>query len=202
MMYVILSAQIVCYGRTTDNDGATVPGSLENMALAHLAGLPDPIKMQHLPPGYITGFGPARQSVLKLVCNVLKYARITLRNTVLKNVETNSLFKVTGNAPSLQLLYSLFILTPTPGHGKQWTKIDNQLLLISQQSGDYIIEWAKLIMERDEAIFGQNTRYTTVKHLSHLPTHEEVLEAVANRRRPAIVNNGNAPAENSGEMEV
>lgn len=63
--------------------------------------------MQHLPPGYITGFGPARQSVLKLVRNVLKYARITLRNTVLKNVETNSLFKVTGNAPGLQLLYSL-----------------------------------------------------------------------------------------------
>jgi hypothetical protein len=38
----------------------------------------------------------------------------------------------------LQLQTAAHSLNPTQGHGSQWTPIDNQLLFISKQSGDYL----------------------------------------------------------------
>ncbi|KNE93118.1 hypothetical protein PSTG_13507 [Puccinia striiformis f. sp. tritici PST-78] len=79
------------------------------MTQAHIAGLPIHIENQHLPVGY-THRPPsphAQQLVLGLIREVLKHARLALRNYLLKNIVYTSFHKVNGPAPSLEVLYNV-----------------------------------------------------------------------------------------------
>jgi hypothetical protein len=51
-------------------------------------------------------------------------------------------------------------------------------------------------MQKDLDIFGPGGAiYATVQHLPHLPTHEEVQEAVHNSRHTEEMENGDAQAQ-------
>ncbi|KAA1121597.1 hypothetical protein PGTUg99_033080 [Puccinia graminis f. sp. tritici] len=76
----------------------------------------------------------------------------------------------------LRLETAAYALQPPQGHGSQWTLIDNHLQFLSTQSMDYIRAWADLILRKDVEMFGLGgSIYASVKHLPHLPTHEDVL---------------------------
>ncbi|PLW10153.1 hypothetical protein PCANC_14916 [Puccinia coronata f. sp. avenae] len=91
----------------------------------------------------------------------------------------------------LRLQTAAHSLNPTQGHGSQWTPIDNQLLFISKQSGDYLKAWAALIMDKDDQMFGPaGTVYESVKNLPHLPTHQEILDHMLLHPTP-LANNQN-----------
>ncbi|KAI7937230.1 hypothetical protein MJO28_016129 [Puccinia striiformis f. sp. tritici] len=77
----------------------------------------------------------------------------------------------------LRLETAAHAMRPTRGHGSQWTPIDVQLEFLAGQSMDYLRSWSDLIMAKDRELFGlAGSIYASVRHIAHLPTHEEVLE--------------------------
>ncbi|WAR62119.1 hypothetical protein PtB15_14B213 [Puccinia triticina] len=211
----LLEGRLVAYSRQTNDAGEALPNALMNMTQAHIARLPLRIREQHLPPRYSQGNTHAQRSVLSLVREQLKHNRVSLRNLLLRNIIDTSFSRVTGAAPSLEVLYNMInsaffsaagvivapvnwltlpiavkirfaylrlqtaehSRNPTHGHGSQWTPIDNQLLFLATQSMEYVRSWADLILKKDTEMFGAGGAiYASVKHIQHLPTHEEVVE--------------------------
>ncbi|PLW22895.1 hypothetical protein PCASD_17795 [Puccinia coronata f. sp. avenae] len=204
----ILDSRLTSYSRQNDADGAAQPLALINLNQAHIASLPDHIKDQHLPVGFARGDAHAQRSVLAMVRGLLKHDRVTLRNLVNQAFRANAGVRVAPvnwvDVPMrtkvrfayLRLETAVHTLRPTHGHGSQWTPIDNQLLFLSRCSLEYIRCWSELIMQKDLNIFGPGGAiYATVQHLPHLPTHEEVQEAVHNSRHTEEMENGDAQAQ-------
>ncbi|PLW33963.1 hypothetical protein PCASD_12359 [Puccinia coronata f. sp. avenae] len=215
----ILDSRLTSYSRQNDADGAAQPLALINLTQAHIASLPDHIKDQHLPVGFARGDAHAQRSVLAMLLkNVIRTSLVDVTGAapcleVLFN-QVNQAFRANAGvrvAPVnwvdvpmrtkvrfayLRLETAVHTLRPTHGHGSQWTPIDNQLLFLSRCSLEYIRCWSELIMQKDLNIFGPGGAiYATVQHLPHLPTHEEVQEAVHNSRHTEEMENGDAQAQ-------
>ncbi|POW02069.1 hypothetical protein PSTT_12056 [Puccinia striiformis] len=96
----------------------------------------------------------------------------------------------------LRLQTAAHALNPTNTHGSQWTPIDHHLQMLSNQTAEYIRCWAILIIQKDEQMFGLGgVIYSSVRHLPHLPTQEEVENEVAQARLvPATTTVGNDAA--------
>ncbi|KAA1082645.1 hypothetical protein PGT21_009178 [Puccinia graminis f. sp. tritici] len=79
----------------------------------------------------------------------------------------------------LRLETAAHTLRRSPGHGSQWTPIDEQLALLTTKSMDYVRAWAEAIIAMDARIFGTGgVVFADVRHLLQLPTEQEIQDSI------------------------
>ncbi|KAI9599783.1 hypothetical protein KEM48_002777 [Puccinia striiformis f. sp. tritici PST-130] len=190
----ILEARNVGYSGANDANGAPEPLALLNSTHAESIKFP-PVAQEHrrYKLAKVTGAAPC----LEVLFNQINHALRSRDGVHVPLVIWDDIpMRVKVRFAYLRLQTAAHALNPTNTHGSQWTPIDHHLQMLSNQTAEYIRCWAILIIQKDEQMFGLGgVIYSSVRHLPHLPTQEEVENEVAQARLvPATTTVGNDAA--------